>query len=245
MSRPRTRNQRSLERINNAGWPYEYDECMIDAAATFASEVETLEDPEVYEECLFEVYITLCFQFARNFDDIATKCRMNRLRNRYFAFKDYIAQDVVTYDVRTGSLTVDRSMWPLDRKETEEERTFRINRFPLYEDCHFVFDVKQAPEVKFRGLVGYDPELPLVIGDEVDDDGVVAPQVVAPQPNPPQVVDPHYAIYLDDLYDRIRNEGRVNVANNNNANEEARNEGYEPAVSFSDEIEEANDSDGV
>ncbi|XP_012836895.1 PREDICTED: uncharacterized protein LOC105957515 [Erythranthe guttata] len=217
----------------------------MDAAASYAVEVETLNDPEVYDECLFVCYISLAFQFSNNFDDIQTNRRMDWLRNRYFRFKEYIAKPGVTFNVNTRKVTVDRSFWPVTLKETVEERTFRINGFPLFEDCHFVFDVKHAPAVDFRGVEGYDPDYPVVIHNDDDDEQVDVAVEANPPPNAPIVVDPHYAIYLDDLYNHLRIERGNNGANNNNGNEAGGNEAAEPAVSFSDNMETSDNSESL
>ncbi|KAL7124934.1 hypothetical protein ABFS83_14G081900 [Erythranthe nasuta] len=214
MSRPRTRNQKMMARLNTPTWPFEYDDFMMESAVDVARSMETLRNNEAYEDLLYEVYLLMVFHFENNFDEIAIKCRMDWFRNRFMSFKSYIATDGVMFNRHTKKITLDRSLWPWNRRETDEERMFRVNGFPLFEECKFVFESKQAPACNFDGIMGFSPNNPLVIdGDDEDDENDVS-------------VDDEPVVFPDHEVPNIENNVIGNIGAPNDVNE--------PAVSISD-----------
>ncbi|KAL7152600.1 hypothetical protein ABFS83_04G108600 [Erythranthe nasuta] len=86
----------------------------------------------------------------------------------------------VMFNRATKKITLDRSLC----YGIEEERSFRVNGFSLFEDCKYVFDDKQAPAVNFEGIMGFSPNNPLVIDDENEEDYNDDPEEAEPVPVP-------------------------------------------------------------
>ncbi|KAL7133154.1 hypothetical protein ABFS83_12G121300 [Erythranthe nasuta] len=124
-------------------WPYGYDEYLMQSAARIAQPLPSLQDEQVYDDVICEVRTAMNQRFARDFNVVEIKMRVQWLQNRFLSFKTFISTDGVYFDTATKKVTVDRNLCP-GRQETDYERYCMVNGFQLYEECVLVFEVKQA-----------------------------------------------------------------------------------------------------